>query len=274
MGKLWRWTGGVALALTCALGARTQQTPDAFRWVDFHAAADQDTVVWVTRSLAGEKWTAIREIGVAFDAALVVTTLRATPQSPTNADTFTVWSASLTNHTVTPLVKGVNLRLRDWLLLAPGSPRELAATYEDCRECSATTYFTAFYYDVRVHGWNARWMRGEQAVPLESMRDPEGVQVTHVYAVLAEPNGHQMLATWSHFDYGAQKDAEDFLYQYDVDPYSRVDRMQLVSGKAMEPLEKRLCAVTDAMAGVARGQDSALCKPPAAPPQGRRRGQR
>ena len=38
-------------------------------------------VVWVTRSLQPEKWSAIREIGVEYDAALVVTTLRANPQS-------------------------------------------------------------------------------------------------------------------------------------------------------------------------------------------------
>ena len=53
---------------------RAQQGPDTFRWVDFHAQKDQDTVVWVSRSLAVEDWTAIREIGVEYDAALVVTT--------------------------------------------------------------------------------------------------------------------------------------------------------------------------------------------------------
>ena len=51
---------------------------DPFRWMDFHSASDRDIVAWVTRSLDAEKWTAIREIGVEYDAALVVTTLRPT----------------------------------------------------------------------------------------------------------------------------------------------------------------------------------------------------
>ena len=83
----------IAVAL-CAGSAsiRAQQAPENFRWVDFHSDKEADTVVWVTRALAAEKWTAIREIGVEYDAALVVTTLRPTPQSAANADTFAVWS--------------------------------------------------------------------------------------------------------------------------------------------------------------------------------------
>ena len=45
-----------------------------------HDQRDQDIVVWVTRALAAENWTAIREIGVEYDAALVVTTHRAIPR--------------------------------------------------------------------------------------------------------------------------------------------------------------------------------------------------
>jgi len=39
-----------------------------FRWVDFHSSEDQSIVIWVTRSMQVEKWTAIREIGVLYDA--------------------------------------------------------------------------------------------------------------------------------------------------------------------------------------------------------------
>ncbi len=145
--------------------------------MDFHSQKDQDIIVWVTRSLEAEKWTSIREIGVQYDAALVVTTLRATPQSPANADTFTVWSVSLTNHGLTPLLKGVNLRWLDSMRFSDGGPLELTAVYDSCSECAADTYFTAFRFDVPQHSWAARWMRGGQGVPL-SANPPDGVAWT------------------------------------------------------------------------------------------------
>lgn len=248
----------VIVAWACA--ARAQQAPETFRWIDFHAASDQDIVTWVTRALEAEKWTAIREIGVQYDAALVVTVNRATPQSPVSTDTFSVWSVSLTNKLVTPLVKGVNLRLLDWTLFATGRPRELAALFDDCRECNPTTSLTAFYYDIRSHGWSARWMRGAQAAPLAAAHPPVGVTVTSVYALLADADGHQMLATWSHFDYGKAKDPEDFLYEYDADPYSRLDRTQLIANKPADALKLRLCRATDAVGDLKSGQDSDLCQ--------------
>ncbi|HZB89788.1 MAG TPA: hypothetical protein VE291_14105 [Terracidiphilus sp.] len=258
----------------CSVASPAQQAPDTFHWIDFHAPADQDTVVWVTRALATEKWTAIREIGVEYDAALVVTTLRAAPQALPSSDTFSLWSVSLTSHAVTPLLSGVNLRFLDWMLFAVGAPRELGALYDDCRQCDASTYFTAFYYDIRVHAWNARWLRGAQAVPLSSANPPPGVAITQVYALLADPNGHELLANWSHFDYGDQKPAEDYLYQYDVDPWSHVDRTQLLSNKDAEAMKRRLCLATDVVGSLERGQNSPLCQETLHPqaPRSRSRG--
>ena len=96
------WLLSILIATTLIVAAplQSQQAPDNFRWVDFHSAKEADTIAWVRRSLEPEKWTAIREIGVEYDAALVVTTLRATPQSALTADTFTVWNVSLTSHVV------------------------------------------------------------------------------------------------------------------------------------------------------------------------------
>ena len=71
-----------AATLLLSIPAHAQQTSGTFRWIDFHDAKDQNIVAWVTRSLQVEKWTAIREIGVVYDAALVVTTDRMGPQSP------------------------------------------------------------------------------------------------------------------------------------------------------------------------------------------------
>jgi hypothetical protein len=247
-----------------------QQAPDNFRWVDFHSPAEADTIVWVTRSLAAEKWTAIREIGVEYDAALVVTTLRPDPQSPPGTDTFTIWSLSLTKHTLAPLIKGVNLRLLDWLLLADGQPRELGALYDDCRECAATTFFTAFHYDLAQHMWAARWMRGTQAAPIWSTGVSQGVARTQVYALLNEPNGRQLLGTWSHFDYGKEKKPEDSVFRYDLDTFSGLERTQLLSGKEADAMKQRLCAAQPIAPELARGQDSPLCQQTLKPPPVRR----
>ena len=217
-------------------------------------------VAWVTRSLEPEHWTAISEIGVEYDAALVVTMLRPTPQSLPNADIFTVWSLSLTNHGITPLMTGVNLRFVDWMKLAEGAPPELGALYDNCTECAADTYFTVFHYDIAQHGWAARWMRGGQAVPIWSANAPEGVTWNQVYAAMAEPNGRELMATWSHFDYGKQKPPEDFMYRYDMDPVSGLERTQPLSGKNADAMKLRLCSGQGALPGLARGQDSPLCQ--------------
>ncbi len=264
-----RKLGWVFLIFAC-LSAQAQQAPDTFRWIDFHAAKDQDVVTWVNRSLAPEKWSAIREIAVEYDAALVVTTLRAAPQAAPNSDTFTVWSLSLTDHRVAPILSGVNLRWLDWLLLAQGHPRELAALYDSCQDCAADTYLTAFFYDIPHHAWAAHWMRGNQTVPVWTAKPPQGVALTQLYAVLAGPDGTQFIATWNHLDYGSGKDPEDYLYRYDLDPFSTLERTQLISNKEAEALKQRLCAAQPALPGMARGQDAALCQIPAVKPRSTR----
>lgn len=238
-----------------------QQSPDNFHWVDFHAPQDQGVIVWVTRSLEPERWTAIREIGVEYDAALVVTTLRRTPQTPPALDTFTVWSASLTDHSVKPIITGANLRILDWMLFAVGWPRDLGALYDDCNDCVASTFFTAFYYDQRQHAWAARWLRGTQAIPLSTAGTPQGFTVSSAYAVLAENNGHEIVGTWNHFDYGKQKPPEDYVYQYDVDPANYTERMLTLTGQTADALKRRICAGADAVTGLAHGQDSPICLP-------------
>jgi hypothetical protein len=248
-----------AIVLAPAVSAQAQSSPENFHWVDFHSPKDQDVIVWVTRSLDPEKWTAIREIGVEYDAGLVVTSLRKTPQSPPSLDTFSVWSVSLTNHSVNSLLKGANLRLLDWMLFAVGRPRDLAALYDDCNECDSSTFFTAFYYDITQHSWAARWMRGSQAIPLSSVSVPQSVTLEQAYAVLADPNGHEVIGTWNHFDYGKEKPAEDYIYQYDVDPLSGLERTERLDGKEADAMKRRICIGADAVTGLARGQDSPLC---------------
>lgn len=250
----------MAAVLAAATPLCAQQSPGAFRWIDFHSQKDQDVIVWVTRSLESAKWTAIREIGVEYDAALVVTTLRATPQSAANADTLAVWSVSLTNHAITPLLKGVNLRWLDWMRFVPGSLQEPGILYDNCSECAADTYFTTFRYDMPRHQWAARWMSGGQGVHVWSASPPPGVAWTQVFAVMGDDNGRDLVGTWNHFDYGKQKPAEDYVYQYDLDPFSGLERTQQLSGKDADAMKMRLCRAQDALPGMARGQDAPLCQ--------------
>lgn len=248
-----------------------QQAPDNFRWIDFHAQSDQDVAIWVNRALIAEKWTAIREIGVEYDAALVITADRSTPQSAPGNDAFTVWNVSLTNHALTPLVKGVNLRLLNWMMFAPGRPRELAALYDNCVECAPSTFFTAFHYDIEHRAWAARWMNGDHAAPVWTTNTPAEIALTQVYSVLAEGDGREFLISWRHFDYGKQKPIDDFVYQYDVDPFTDLDRIQLLKDKQAAAMEQRLCRPQDAVSGLMRGQDSPLCQPITAKPRPERR---
>jgi hypothetical protein len=254
------FAGIFAALLTASTPSFAQQAPGGFHWVDFHSPQDQSVVVWVTRAMQPEKWTAIREIGVEYDAALVVTTLRTSDQSAPNADTFSVWNVSLTNHLVTPLFHGVNLRWVDWMRFAESGPLEPAMLYDNCSDCAADTYLTSFYYDVSHRMWAARWMQGGQGLHLWSAHTPPGVEWTQVYAAMADPNGRELVGTWSHFEYGAKKPSEDSIYQYDLDPWSGLERTQQLNGKQAEAMKERLCRGQDAVVGLTRGQDSPLCE--------------
>jgi hypothetical protein len=247
------------LASSLAAPLCAQPAPNAFRWIDFHSAADQAIVTWVTRSLTVENWTSIREIGVEYDAALVVTTTRSNPQSLPASDTFTVWSLSLANHSYVPLIKGVNLRMLDWLLLDDGHPRELAAVYDDCADCQPSTYFTAFHYDMAQHAWASRWMRGPQSILVWSTNIPQGVALSQLYALLTQPNGRSMMCTWNHIDHGAQK-PEDIVACYDLDPATGKERMQSFTRTPALPIKQRICNALSDLPGLARGQDSSLCQ--------------
>ena len=256
----WAVVGLIALAMAGVTSSCIAQAPDTFRWIDFHAQSDQDVVVWVTRALDNEKWTAIREIGVQYDAALVITSLRPTPQSATNRDTYTIWSISLSDRKLTRIVDCANLRLMDWVLLNVGQGRELAALYDDCNDCQPTTYFTAFHYDRRARTWAGRWMAGGKAVPVWASNAALGVMQTQVFAVMADGNGHETLGTWNHLDYGKLKPAEESVYRYDIDAQSDVERALLLSGKDAMSMKDRLCRSQETVPGLSRGQDSSLCQ--------------
>lgn len=249
------------LVLTLPLCA--QQTSGTFRWIDFHNPKDQNIVIWVTRSLTVENWTAIREIGVMYDAALVVTSNRPGPQSPPSDDTFTIWNVSLTSHVVAPLLTGVNLRWFDWEHFQKDAPEELTILYDNCHDCSASTYFTSLYYDVPHRMWAARWVRGGNGVLVWNAIGPNaasGINLTQLYALMSDADGQAFICTWDHFDYGKDREPNDTLFRFDVDPFSGLDRIAEVNGEKIDAMKLRMCRGQDTVEGLERGQDSAVCQ--------------
>jgi len=271
-GIFWWAVAFIAAALAVGATSCPAQAPDNFRWVDFHSSNDQDVVNWVTGALGAQKWTAIREIGVEYDQALVITTLRNSAQGTPNRDSFSIWSVSLANRALTHIIDGTNLRIADWLLLDVTSPRELAVLYDDCADCDATTYFTTLHYDLRQHTWAARWLEGGgKTIAVWSAKAPLGVTQTQVFAVMADSNGHEVLGTWSHLDYGKQKAAEDAVYRFDVDGQSGTERNQQLFGRDAAAMKEHLCHGQDFVPGLSRGQDSELCVPVAQKPHNERK---
>ena len=115
-----------------------------------------------------------------------------------------------------------------------------------------------------------------------SANTPAGVDWSQAYAAFAEPNGREFLATWSHFDYANKKPADNFVYRYDLDPFSGLERSLPLSGKDATDMEQRICAAQNAVGDLERGQDSLICqqllKPlsackPVTTPPGNNRGQ-
>jgi len=254
------WWAGVVGTMVVGAVSCTAQAPDNFRWVDFHSPNDQDVVNWVTRALQEQKWTAIREIGVQYDQALVITTNRNSVQGTPNRDSFSIWSVSLANRALVHIIDGTNLRIVDWLLLDVGSPRELSVLYDDCTDCDATTYFTTLHYDLREHTWAARWLQGGgKTVAVWSAKVPPGVTQTQVFAVMADPNGHEVLGTWSRLDYGKDKPAQDAVYRFDVDTQTGKERSQVLTGREAVGMKEHLCHGGDFVPGLSHGQNSALC---------------
>ncbi|HEY1580249.1 MAG TPA: hypothetical protein VGF82_24550 [Terracidiphilus sp.] len=265
MRGIFRWAVALFAAMAFAPFPATAQAPDAFRWIDFHSPNDQDVVNWVTRALATQKWTAIREIGLQYDQALVITTLRNSPQATPNHDAFSVWSVSMANRALTHIIDGTNLRLVDWLLLNVGQGRELGLLYDDCSDCEATTYFTTLHYDLRQHTWGARWLQGGgKAIPVWTAKIPLGVTQSQVFAVMAEDNGRETLGTWTYLDYRKQKPAEDIVFRYYVDSQTDREQNSQLFGRDAASMKEHLCRGQNLVPGLSRGQDSMLCEEPSA----------
>ena len=141
------------LLLVFAVAAEAQ-VPEGFSWVDLKT--DTATVSAVAKAIEPQKYTALREIGLIGDQALVITVTRADLVAQPQQDRFNVYGVSLKDGKVDQLLDGAQLRIIEWQKFYDYDSPELLATYDDCSNCQATTFLTAFYIDRLTKKWRAR----------------------------------------------------------------------------------------------------------------------
>ncbi|AXC14369.1 hypothetical protein ACPOL_5113 [Acidisarcina polymorpha] len=238
-----------------ATSAVSAQVIDGFAWVDMKT--DAQTVAKVTTFLSAKPYTALREIGVIGQQALVIATLRKDPTANPGNDVFTAYGVSLKDGSVEELLSGTSLKYIDWQKFYDYDTPELLATYDDCAQCKATTFLTAFYIDRKTKRWGARWRRQIAGAPIYSA-DTAG---DHVYALFMNVDQRVVLDTWT--SYPEQKKSSrggEYLFEYRIDPLSDQGTSRPVTGRDALPVKQRLCRGADVVFGIAGGQESAACK--------------
>src|SRR3954454_16083289 len=108
---LWNATILTAILFcACCAQSASGQAMEGFSWTDLHQ--DTERVAAVLKSLEGEKFTALREIAVVGDAALVITSTRATPTAKPEQDQYTAYSLDLKSPDQKPdlLMTGTHLQ--------------------------------------------------------------------------------------------------------------------------------------------------------------------
>jgi hypothetical protein len=102
-------------------------------------------------------------------------------------------------------------------------------------------------------------MNGGAGVAVWNESHPPGVKWTQIYAVMTNAAGIAELVTWNHFNFGRGHMQEDSIFRYGVDPQSGLDQTVMLSGQEANAMKIKLCTARDAVTGLARGQNSAVC---------------
>lgn len=253
----------IVLGVVVALLGFTQfawsqaQAPSEFHWVNMEK--DEWTVGLVRKALQKEQFTAIREIGVLGDAALVFVANRKQPDAIPEKDEISVYTASLRTLFSQKLLTAYQVRPVGWSNFVPGHRPELATVFADCVDCDPSTFLTSFYFEGKSDTWQARWMAEQHGSSLLSKHVSSDYTTQQVYAMVADRDGRESLVTWIRYDYLNSKRFDDYVYQYDVDPASGLDRIQRINGKEIAATQLKLCQIDPAWGYLKYGQDSELC---------------
>ena len=253
MSLIYKGLLAAAAAAVLSLAARAQVI-DGFAWVD--QKADSQTVAKITTLLAGKPYTALREIGIVGQQALVIVALREDAVAQPENDSFTAYGVSLQDGSVAELLDGTNLKYVDWQKFYDYDSPELLATYDDCAHCKATTFLTAFYIDRKTRRWGARWRRQIAGAPIYSAGAGGDV-----YGLFINVDQRVVLDTWTSYPEQTKSSrGGEYLFEYRIDPMSDQGTSRPVTGRDALPVKQRLCKGDSVVFGIAGGQDSAACR--------------
>jgi hypothetical protein len=240
------------------------QAPTDFHWIDFKQ--DVSTVAKIEEALKSENYSAIREIGVLGDFALVMTSYRELDQPTPLGDEWSAYSVSTKTWNISRLLFGYNLEVKDWITFQSDAP-DLGIIYLDCWECEPASLFTALHYEPN-EGWRARWMNKQDpkqpgvVLGVTDVGDPyTNEDVDQVFAVLAPPShSSASVGTWYHSrDLGSGK-ITDVVSRFSVDPATGKDKAEVLEGADAVKWELRLCTAKDMLPELFGGQSSRACK--------------
>lgn len=241
------------------------QAPDGFRWVNFKQ--DSATLSKVEQALKPEAYSAIREIGILGDFALVMTAKRGPDQPSPLGDEWNVYNVSTKTWNITSLIVGYNLEIKDWISFQPDTIPDLGVVYLDCWECEPASLFTALRFE-QQNGWRARWLSKETSkqpgivLGVTNVGDPyTDEDVDQVFAVIAPRSRAASVGTWYHSRDLASGKITNVISKFFVDPVSGKDRSTVLTGRDGLEWERRLCKVgPDFLSGLFGGQENRACK--------------
>jgi hypothetical protein len=241
------------------------QLPAGFSWVNLESNAP--VMAKVRNAFGGESITAIREVGVEGDFALVVTASRQGGVVPAG-DEWRVYSISLQSGRKQLLVRGYRLEMLEWL---GAGNRELAITYDSCYGCEPEMMFTTLHLDGRL-GWAARWKvegltdsspQPGVGVVADLVADPDDFEdVTQVFGLIVEQSGGFAAGSWVRTRNLKTGKVTDQVERFTVDPATEGNRVEHLVGDAAVRWERALCKPSKPsqyLSAPSLGQDSAAC---------------
>ena len=257
--RLWIARLLIVLAPSCV--AQTTAS-SGFHWINFKQ--ESDIVRRVEKALSRKQYSAIREIGLVGDSALVFTTSREADSDTPQSDSWTVYNVSVKSATSVTLLDGYDVHIAAWLTFVPGQ-RDLAVTYLTCSECEPAKLFTGFHYD-DPSGWHARWpakVAGQQPgilLTVSDVGDPyTDEDVDQVWAAIQPSASTAAIGTWYHSRDLHTGKITSTAMKFLVDSNDRDKAFQL-HGDEAEQWERSLCKSSDHVYELREGQDSKSCK--------------
>lgn len=244
-------------------GSAWAQPPASFRWVNFKR--EPDTVSRIAAVLKTEEYSAIREIGLIADSALVFTTARETDTDTPDGDRWTVYSVSAGTQTVRKLFSGFEVRIAAWLKFVPGRDGDLGITYMDCSGCEPAMLFTALHFEPG-EGWRPRWAPKNPDRPpgILLMSSDAGTPYTdedvdQIWAVLAPPSGPASVGTWYHARNLRTGKVTNVVTKWQVDRSAQKEESITLSGSAAATWQRTICKPVDGVSTLMGGQNAKNC---------------